>query len=161
MPLLSLFLVLISWYRLLQITCVFCCNWAVLSQIASQGLFSRGQALTALHDPFSPGPSTASEAAPSPMASPSLLQCQASAATPSCFQIQYHLGDYHTLPSLATNTRCCLWNTTSPCPQETLPRIFCLRDAGLFLITANFFAPAYQHQWNQQCKSFALVLVSC
>ena len=132
MPLLSLFLVLISWYRLLQITCVFCCNWAVLSQIASQGLFSRGQALTALHDPFSPGPSTASEAAPSPMASPSLLQCQASAATPSCFQNQYHLGDYHTLPSLATNTRCCLWNTTSVhwlfC---VLPKIFQFDDAGL------------------------------
>jgi hypothetical protein len=38
-----------------------------------------------------------------------------------------------------------LWNTASLCIQKTLPRCH-LNDAGLFLITANFLAPADQHQ---------------
>jgi hypothetical protein len=56
-----------------------------------------------LCDPFSPGPSIATEAAPSPMAFHGLSQCRASAALrdPSCLQNQYHLGDPYILPSPA------------------------------------------------------------
>jgi hypothetical protein len=42
-----------------------------------------------------------------------------------------------------------LWNTVCLCSQKTLPRRFHLSDAGLFIITANFLAPANQHQLSQ------------
>ena len=69
-----------------------CCSW----------WSSHGTGISkTLHDPFSPGPSIATEAAPSPMpsmashsAKPQLL-----CVTPSCLQNQYHLGDPYTLPS--------------------------------------------------------------
>jgi hypothetical protein len=41
-----------------------------------------------------------------------------------------------------------LWNTASLCFQKTLPRRCHLNDAGLFLISANFLAPANQHQFD-------------
>jgi hypothetical protein len=92
------------------------------------------------------------------MAFPSLSQCQAWAvfhdpfmtlkpvtpgwllhiSKPSC-SMRYNLS--------------CLWNTASLCSQKILPRRFHLSDAGLFLITANFLAPANQHQLSQQSPS--------
>ena len=42
-----------------------------------------------------------------------------------------------------------LWNTAFLCSHKTLPRRFHLNDAGLFLITTNFLAPANQHQFSQ------------
>ena len=62
-----------------------------------------GPSLQSLHDPFSPGPSTVTEAALSPMAFHGLSQCQASAALqmPSCRQNQYQLDDSYTSPSTA------------------------------------------------------------
>ena len=45
--------------------------------------------------------------------------------------------------------------------QETLPRRSHLSDAGLFLITASFSAPANQHQLSQENTGFtSVVLVS-
>jgi hypothetical protein len=38
-----------------------------------------------------------------------------------------------------------LWNTFSLGSQNTLPRRFHSSNAGLFLVTANFFAPANQY----------------
>ena len=68
--------------------------------------------------------------------------------TPSCLQNQYHLGDSYTLPSPATaqGTTLAISGTQPLCSQKTLPRRCHLNDAGLFLITANFLAPANQHQ---------------
>ena len=43
-----------------------------LDQFASEALLVLGRASTSLHDPFSPEPSTATEAVLSPMASPAL-----------------------------------------------------------------------------------------
>ena len=107
-----------------------CCSW----------WSSHGTGISkTLHDPFSPGPSIATEAALSPMAFHGLSQCQASAALLNSLihyqvplQQEYNLGY--------------LWNTASLCFQKTLPRRCHLNDAGLFLITANFLAPANQHQ---------------
>jgi len=68
--------------------------------------------------------------------------------TPSCLQNQYHLGDSYTLPSPATaqGTTLAISGTQPLCSQKTLPRRCHLNDAGLFLITANFLAPANQYQ---------------
>ena len=53
-----------------------CCSW----------WSSHGTGISkTLHDPFSPGPSIATEAAPSPMAFHGLSQCQASAALLNSF----------------------------------------------------------------------------
>jgi hypothetical protein len=68
-----------------------CCSW---------WLFHGTGISKTLHDPFSPGPSIATEAAPSPMASHS-AEPQLLCVTPSCLQNQYHLGDPYILPSLA------------------------------------------------------------
>jgi hypothetical protein len=68
--------------------------------------------------------------------------------TSSCLQNQYHLGDPYTLPSPAApevQPWLSLEHTTL-CFQKTLPRRCHLNDAGLFLITTNFLAPAKQHQ---------------
>ena len=66
-----------------------CCSW----------WSSHGTGISkTLHDPFSPGPSIATEAAPSPMASHS-AKPQLLCVTPSCLQNQYHLGDPYILPS--------------------------------------------------------------
>ena len=119
-----------------------CCSW----------WSSHGTGISkTLHDPFSPGPSTTAEATPSPMAFHDLSQCQASAVlhdtfmpskpvppgwllhiTKSCCSTRHNIGYF--------------WNTASLCSQKTLPRRCHLNDAGLFLITANFLAPANQHQ---------------
>jgi hypothetical protein len=106
-PLVLLFLVIISWDWHLQYTGVFRYNWA--SPIASQGLSLWCQASTPLHDSFSPGPSTSTKAALSPMSFHGLSQCQASAALHDPFMPsnQYHLGDSYTLPSTAA-----AWGTT-------------------------------------------------
>jgi hypothetical protein len=107
------------WDLLLQLGCT--------SPIASPRLPSWCQASTSLHDRFSPGPLTATEAALSPMASLGLSQCQASAALhdpPSCLQNQYHLGD-----SCTTKTDCQQemfnlsqsWNTASLCSLKIFP----------------------------------------
>ena len=68
--------------------------------------------------------------------------------TASCLQNQYHLGDSYTLPSPATaqGTTLAISGTQPLCSQKTLLRRCHLNDAGLFLITANFLAPANQHQ---------------
>lgn len=118
-----------------------CCSW----------WSSHGTGISkTLHDPFSPGSSIATEAAPSPMAFHGLSQCQASAALLNSFMPsnQYHLGDPYTLPSPATAqcTTLAISGTQPLCSQKTLPRRCHLNDAGLFLITANFLAPANQHQ---------------
>jgi hypothetical protein len=47
-----------------------------------------------------------------------------------------------------------LWKTASVCSQKTLPRRFHLNNAGLFLVTANFSAPAHQHWVSKQSKGF-------
>ena len=87
-----------------------CCSW----------WSSHGTGISkTLHDPFSPGPSIATEAAPSPMAFHGLSQCRASAALrdPSCLQNQYHLGDSYTLPSpaAARNTTLAISGTQPLC----------------------------------------------
>jgi hypothetical protein len=68
--------------------------------------------------------------------------------TPSCLQNQYNLGDPCTLPIPLQQEYNLgyLWNTDSLCFQKTVPRRCHLNDAGLFLITPNFLAPANQHQ---------------
>ena len=67
---------------------------------------------------------------------------------PSGLQNQYHVGNSNTLPSPATaqGTTLAISRTQPLCSQKTLPRRCHLNDAGLFLITANFLAPANQHQ---------------
>lgn len=45
---------------------------------------------------FNPEPSTATEAASSPVASPGLSPCLALLHAPECFQNQYHLGNSYT-----------------------------------------------------------------
>jgi hypothetical protein len=60
-------------------------------------------------------------------------------------------GDSYTLSSPAVRASYnlgYLWNTASLCSQKTLPW-FHLNDACLFLIAANFLAPANQHQLSQ------------
>jgi hypothetical protein len=96
---------------------------------------------------FSPGPSVATEAAPSPMASHN-AEPQLLCVTPSCLQNQYHLVNSYTLlsPATAQGTTLVISETQPLCFQKTLPRRFHLNDAGLFLITANFLAPANQYQ---------------
>ena len=71
--------------------------------------------------------------------------------TPLCLQTQYHLGNSYRLPSPATaqGTTWAISGTQPLCSQKTLPRRYHLNDAGLFLITANFFVPAIQHQLSQ------------
>ena len=69
--------------------------------------------------------------------------------TPSCLQNQYHLGDSYTLPSLAVDrgTTLAISETQPLCAlRKTLPRRCYLNNAGRFSITANFIAPANQHQ---------------
>ena len=65
-----------------------CCSW----------WSSHGTSISkTLHDPLGPGPSIATEAAPSPMAFHGLSQCPDSAALHN----QYHLSDSAPLPSKA------------------------------------------------------------
>jgi hypothetical protein len=49
-----------------------------------------------------------------------------------------------------------LWNTASLCSQKTLPSIFHLSDAGLFLISTNFLATANQHNYPSNPFYFSL-----
>jgi hypothetical protein len=67
--------------------------------------------------------------------------------TPSYLQNQYHLGNSYTLPSTVTaqGTTLAISGTQPLCSQKTLPRRCHLNDAGLFLITTSFLAPANQH----------------
>ena len=80
--------------------------------------------------------------------------------TPSCLQSQYHLGDSYTLPSSATaqGTTLAISGTQPLCSQKTLARRFCLNDAGLFLITVNFLAPANQHRESQAGLKLMILL---
>lgn len=59
-------LVIISYHRPFQNAGAPCYNWVVLSPMASSRLCSWCQASSSFHDPFSPGPSTATEVAHSP-----------------------------------------------------------------------------------------------
>lgn len=118
-----------------------CCSW----------WSSHGTGISkTLHDPFSPGPSIATEAAPSPMAFHGLSQYRASAALRDPFMPSKPVPPGW--PLHITKSRCSRSTTlaisgTQPlCFQKTLPRRCHLNDAGLFLITANFLAPANQHQ---------------
>jgi hypothetical protein len=70
--------------------------------------------------------------------------------TPSCLQNQYHLGDPYTLQSPAAaglqpwlSLEHSLFVLSENTSQKMSPQHI---DAGLFLITANFLAPANQHQ---------------
>jgi len=119
----------------------------------SHKLSSWCQASTPLHDSFSPGPSTATEGAPSPM--PSMAshsaELQLLSMTPSCLQNQYHLGDSYTLPSPAA-AEVQPWLSLEQSFfvfSENTSRRFHLSIVGLFLITANFLAPDNQHQLSQ------------
>ena len=96
-------LVAILWYWYLQNVGVFCCNWTALLPTASHRLSSWCQDSTSLHDSFSTRPATVTEAAPSPVGSPGLSQCQHSAVLHdlSCLQNQYHLGNSYILSSTA------------------------------------------------------------
>ena len=47
-----------------------------------------------------------------------------------------------------------LCKTASLCSQKTLPRNFHLSDAGFFIITVYFLAPANQHQLSQSFFPF-------
>ena len=77
-----------------------CCSWAALSPTASPGLSSWCQASASWHDPFSPGPPTATEAAPSPVVSPGLSQCRDSTALHDPFMpLKPVLGDSYTTKS--------------------------------------------------------------
>ena len=121
-----------------------CCSW----------WSSHGTVISkTLHGPFSPGPSIATEAAPSPMALHGLSQCQASACLLDPFMVskaEPH-GDSYTLPSPATaqSTTLAISGTQPLGSQKTLPRRWHLKDTGLFSITTNFLAPANQHQQSQ------------
>jgi hypothetical protein len=68
--------------------------------------------------------------------------------TPSCLQNEFHLGDSYTLPNpaAAQSTTLVISGTQPLCSQKTHPRRSHLNDAHHFLITANFLAPASQHQ---------------
>ena len=115
-----------------------CCSW----------WSSHGTAISKiLHDPFSPGLSIATEAAPSPMAFHGLSQCWASAALCDPFKTSttWVTFIHYQVPLQQEYNLGYLWNTASLCFQKTLPRCH-LDDTGLFLITANFLAPANQHQ---------------
>ena len=81
----------------------------------------RNKASTPLHDPLSPGPSIATEVAPSPVTSHS-AEPQLHFMTPSCLQNQYRLGDSYTVPSSATaqSTAVAISGTQPLCSQETL-----------------------------------------
>ena len=119
-----------------------CCSW----------WSSHGTGISkTLHDPFSPGLSIATEAAPSPMAFHGLSQCRASAALRDPFMPSKPVPPgwllHITKPHCSTRYNLgYLWNTASLCSQKTLPRRCHLNDAGLILITTNFLAPANQHQ---------------
>jgi hypothetical protein len=111
------------------------------------------QASNPLQDSFRPGPSIATEAAPSPMAfhGSHSAERQLLCMTPSCLQNQYHLDDSHTLlsPTVARGTTLAISGTQPLYSQKILPRRCHLNDADLFLIIANFLAPANQHQLSQ------------
>jgi hypothetical protein len=80
--------------------------------------------------------------------------------TPSCLQNQYHLGDSYTLPSTAAayGTSLAMFRTQLLCAfrkeKKKLLRRFHFSAAGFFLITANFLAPANQHQLSQESLLF-------
>jgi hypothetical protein len=101
--------------------------------------------------PFSPRPSTATEGAIHQW--PSLAfhnaKTQLLSMTSSCLQNLYHIGDITKCSYIMGYNLDYLWNTPSLCSQKTFPRRFYFSDAGLFLITANFLAPANQHQLSQ------------
>jgi hypothetical protein len=125
--------VIFPWYWHFQNNGVLCCNWATLSPVTYHRLSLWCQASTSLHDPFSPGPSTDTKAAPSPMASHS-AKPQLLSMIPSCIQNQYHLGNSYTLPSLASSTRynpVCLTHGLSGTPCRNTPDRFMTSAAFL------------------------------
>jgi hypothetical protein len=88
----------------------FCCSW----------WSSHGTGISkTLHDPFSPGPSIVTEAAPSPMAFQASHSAESKLLfmTPSCLQNQYHVGDSYTLlsPAAARGTTLAISGTYSLC----------------------------------------------
>jgi hypothetical protein len=138
-------------YWHIQYTVVFCCT--SVSPIASRRVFSWCQAST-FHDPFTPGPSTATEAAPSPIAFHSLLHCKASASVHDPFMPSKPVPPgfeflYITKYNCSTRYFGYLWKTASLYSQKILPRRFHAGNAGLFLITTNFLVPANKHQLYQ------------
>jgi hypothetical protein len=102
---------------------IFCYNWSAFSPVASHRLSSWCQASAFLHDSLSPVPSTTTVAAPSPMASPDLSQCWASAALHDLFTPSKPAPPawllYITKSSCSTRYNLgCLWNTDSLCSQS-------------------------------------------
>ena len=94
------------------------------------GLVSRSDKVDHLPAPFSSG----------------LLLLPQPPTVPDRNQTLKHLFWSHLSLVLVCLNLAYLWNTASLCSQKTLPRRFHLSDAGLFLITTNFIAPANQHQ---------------
>jgi hypothetical protein len=118
-----------------------CCSW----------WSSHGTVISkTMRDPFSPGPSIATEAAPSPMTfrvlSVPSLSCSAWPLHAFKTSTTWVTLTYYHVPLQQEYNLGYLWNTASLCFQKILPRRCHLNDAGLFLITANFLAPAIQHQ---------------
>jgi hypothetical protein len=114
------------------------------------------QASNPFLDPFSPGPSTTT--APFTMAFYGHSQCQTSVVLHDPFMPSKPVPPGRLL--YITKYSCSmryklgyLWNTASLCFQKTIPRRFHLNDAGLFLITTNFLAPANQHLLPQESPS--------
>lgn len=127
--------------------------------------------MASLHDPFSSGASVANEAALFPVASFRLLFRDLSPATQ--FQNSGALRESF-MPSKPKPCRrlthrqvwvpgCNAALASSgayflrAAPEKKLPRRFLLSDAGLFLVTTYFSAPADQHELFQQSKSFHFV----
>ena len=118
--------VIIPWYWHLQYIGVLWCNQA--SPIASHRPFSWCQASTSLHDPFSPGLSTATEAALSPVVFHGLSQCQASAALHDPFMPSKPVPPgwllHSTKSSHSTKYNCgYLWNILSVLSENTSKKI--------------------------------------
>ena len=124
-------------------------HWGLLMQLGftdSPHRFSSWcQTSTSFHDFFSLRLSTATEATPSPIAFPGLSQCRASAV--------FH-DPFHAFKTSTTRVTLTHYKVQLPARvlslehgffvlSKTFSRRFHHSDAGFFLITTNFLAPAF------------------
>jgi hypothetical protein len=103
-----------------------------------------------LHDPFSPGAPTSIEVASWSVSSPAQSLCQTSVALHDSILASKPLSPgklWHS--KVGCQLRIQPWfpldHSLCADPEETLLRRFCLKEVGLFLITADSLAPADQH----------------